>query len=154
VAGREARVALRDPHARRTLRAREDGSCFACGADNPIGLKLDFDLVGGGTETTFVPAHEHQGFAGIVHGGMVGLVLDEAMAKALSMQGIKALTCEFTMRLRRAVTVGEPLRVTARLVRARKRLFELEAAADGAAGETVATARAKFLRVGASVVED
>lgn len=154
MAGRGARIALRDLHARHTLRVREDGSCFACGADNTIGLKLNFDLVGGRTETTFVPAREHQGFAGIVHGGMVGLVLDEAMAKVLSMQGIEALTCEFTMRLRRAVTVGEPLRITARLVWAKKRLFELEAAADGAAGETVAAARAKSLRVGARAAED
>jgi acyl-coenzyme A thioesterase PaaI-like protein len=145
MAGREARIA---PQGRHAPRAREDGSCFACGADNPIGLRLRFRFAGGRTETTFVPAREHQGFAGIIHGGLVGLVLDEAMAKVLSMQGIEALTCEFTMRLRRAVTVGEPLRVAARLVRARRRLFELEAAADGAAGETVATARAKFLQVG------
>ena len=133
---------------------REDGYCFACGAHNPIGLKLDFELVGGHAEATFVPASEHQGFVGLIHGGLVGLALDEAMAKVLSLQGVEALTCEITVRLRRAVTVGEPLRVTAHLVRERRRLLELEARADGPAGEIVATASAKFLRMRARETDE
>ena len=134
--------------ARHSLRVREDGYCFACGSENPIGLKLDFKLVDGRTEATFVPAREHQGFVGIIHGGLIGLALDEAMAKLLHLQGIEALTCEITVRLRRAVSVGETLKLTACLVRERKRLLELEAEAAGPAGETVAAAKAKFLRVG------
>jgi len=137
----------KQPGAERPRLVREDGYCFACGSENPIGLKLDFKLVGGRAETTFVPTREHQGFVGIIHGGLIGLGLDEAMAKVLSMQGIEALTCEITVRLRQAVAVGEPLKVTARLVRDRKRLLELEAEADGPAGEAVATAHAKLLRV-------
>ena len=81
---------------RRRLPVREDGHCFACGPENPIGLKLGFQIVDGRAEATFVPRREHQGLAGIVHGGLVGLVLDEAMAKLLHMQGIEALTCEIT----------------------------------------------------------
>jgi hypothetical protein len=61
------------------LSVREDDYCFVCGARNPVGLKLDFRVVDGRVETVFVPAPEHQGFAGIIHGGLVGLVLDEAM---------------------------------------------------------------------------
>jgi acyl-coenzyme A thioesterase PaaI-like protein len=134
--------------ARHCLRVREDRYCFACGSENPIGLKLDFGLVDGHTEAIFVPAREHQGFVGIIHGGLIGLVLDEAMAKLLHLQGIEALTCEITVRLRQAVSVGETLKLTARLVRERKRLLELVAEASSSGGETVATAKAKFLRVG------
>jgi acyl-coenzyme A thioesterase PaaI-like protein len=148
MAGTEARVARQTPDTHRTLRVREDGYCFACGPENPIGLKLDLKLVDSRAETTFVPAREHQGFAGIIHGGMIGLVLDEAMAKVLHLRGIEALTCEITVRLRRAVTVGEALKLTAWMVRERRRLLELEAEATSQAGKTVATARAKFLRVG------
>jgi acyl-coenzyme A thioesterase PaaI-like protein len=133
--------------ARRALSVREDGCCFACGPENPIGLKLDFQIVDGRAETTFVPRQEHQGFVGIIHGGLIGLVLDEAMAKLLYMQGIEALTCEITVRLRRVVDIGEPLRVTAFLVNERRRLLELEALASDYQGETVAVAHAKFLRV-------
>lgn len=125
----------------------EDGYCFACGPDNPAGLKLSFARVGDGVETTYVTKREHQGFAGIIHGGLVGLVLDEAMAKLLHLQGIEALMCEITVRLRRSVAVGEWLRITASLLSAHQRLYVLEAEAADATGETVASARAKFLRV-------
>jgi acyl-coenzyme A thioesterase PaaI-like protein len=135
--------------ARRGLSVREDGYCFACGPENLIGLKLDFHVVNGRAEATFVPRREHQGFAGIIHGGLIGLVLDEAMAKLLYLHGIEAFTCEITVRLRRVVGIGEPLRVTAFLVGERRRLLELEALASDRHGETVAVAHAKFLRVGA-----
>jgi len=135
------------PRVGRPLVVREDGYCFACGPENPVGLKLDFHIVDGRVETTFVPRHEHQGFVGIIHGGLIGLVLDEAMAKLLNLQGIEALTCEITVRLRRVVGIGEPLRVTASLVAERKRLLELEALASDCHGEIVALAQAKFLRV-------
>ena len=131
------------------IAVREDDYCFVCGAENPIGMKLDFRMVEGRVETMFVPAPEHQGFVGIVHGGLVGLVLDEAMAKLVYLRGIEALTCEITVRLRRVVRVGEPLKVTASLVGERKRLLHLEAQAVDATGDTVATARAKFVRVSA-----
>jgi len=143
------RVAEHTLGTHRCFRVREDGYCFACGSENPIGLKLDFKLVDGRTEATFVPAREHQGFVGIIHGGLIGLALDEAMAKLLCLQDIEALTCEITVRLCRAVTVGEALKLTACLVRERRRLLELQAKAVSQDGKTVATARAKFLRVGA-----
>ena len=132
---------------RRSIAVREDGYCFACGPKNPVGLKLDFKVANGRAETTFVPAREHQGFAGIVHGGLIGLVLDEAMAKLLYLQGIEALTCEITVRLRRVANIREPLGIRACLLSERKRLLELKAVASDRCGEMVATAHAKFLRV-------
>jgi acyl-coenzyme A thioesterase PaaI-like protein len=134
-------------HTEQELSVREDDHCFVCGAENPVGLKLDFREANGGVETVFVPAPEHQGFVGIVHGGLVGLVLDEAMAKLVYLRGLGALTCEITVRLRRVVRVGEPLKVTASLGGERRRLLYLEANATDAAGDVVATAHAKFVRV-------
>jgi len=130
------------------LSVREDGYCFACGQDNPVGLKLDFSIIDGCAETTFLPCREHQGFADITHGGLIGLVLDEAMAKLLYLQGIEALTCEIVVRLHRVTKLGEPLRVKASLVGKKGRLFELESQALDPQGKEVAEARAKFLRVG------
>ena len=43
------RVAERTQGARHCLQVREDGYCFACGSENPIGLKLDFRLIEGRT---------------------------------------------------------------------------------------------------------
>jgi hypothetical protein len=70
------------------------------------------------------------------------------MAKLLYLQGIEALTCEITARPRRAVGIGEPLRVTASPVGERRRLLELEALASGCRGETATAAHARFLRAG------
>jgi len=148
MAGRTAQLAAEAPSRPRFPRVREDDRCFVCGPANPIGLRLEFCEREGKVETTFVPAPEHQGFVGIVHGGLVGLVLDEAMAKLLCFRGIEALTCEITVRLRRIARVGEPLKVRATLLRARRRVLELEALATSPTGELVATASAKFLRVG------
>jgi acyl-coenzyme A thioesterase PaaI-like protein len=134
-------------HTEQELSVREDDYCFVCGAENPVGLKLDFREVDGGVETVFVPAPEHQGFVGIIHGGLVGLVLDEAMAKLAYLRGLEALTCEITVRLRRVVRVGEPLKVTASLVGERRRLLHLEAKTTDTMGNVVATAHAKFIRV-------
>ena len=53
-----------------------------------------------------------------------------------------------TVRLRQVVRVGEPLKVRATLLMARRRVLELEALATSPMGELVATASAKFLRVG------
>lgn len=131
-----------------SMHVRENGRCFACGFNNPIGLKLAFRECEGGIETTFVPTVDHQGFAGIVHGGLVGLVLDEAMAKLLYIRSIEALTCEITIRLRKIARIGQPLTVRATLLGERRRLLELEAFARNPKGEIIATARAKFLRVG------
>ena len=131
-----------------SFRVREDGNCFVCGDNNLIGLKLKFKMVDGGIETTFIPQSEHQGFVGIVHGGFIGMVLDEAMAKLLYLQGIEALTCEITVRLHRVARVTEPLTIKAHLLAVRKRVFDLEAWAAKQNGEWVASASAKFLLVG------
>jgi hypothetical protein len=44
---------------RRGLSVREHGYCFAWGPENPIGLKLGFQMVDGRAEATFAPRREH-----------------------------------------------------------------------------------------------
>src|SRR5665213_2147558 len=64
-----------------TLSAR---SCFVCGPDNPRGLRLAFQTNESGEMTAeWIPEPEMEGYQGIVHGGIVSTVLDEAMAKAV-----------------------------------------------------------------------
>ncbi|MFC1962064.1 PaaI family thioesterase, partial [Chloroflexota bacterium] len=57
-----------------------DGLCFGCGQNNPIGLKLKFKKDGDGVRTEFTPGESYQGWPGMVHGGIIGCLLDEAMA--------------------------------------------------------------------------
>lgn len=79
----------------------------------PAELHMDMEarLVRG--RVTFGPAFE--GAPGIVHGGFVAALLDEALGMATVFSGGPGMTAELTTRYRRHVPVGVPLDVEARL---------------------------------------
>lgn len=128
------------------MAAEEDGYCFVCGANNPRGLGLSFEATTEGVRAEFSPSAEHQGYAGVVHGGIISAILDEAMIKAAARSGGRPVTAELSVRFKKALSIGDKAVVEAKLVRA-DRLMEASAlltrASDGAA---VASAKAKLLR--------
>ena len=65
-------------------------------------------------EVTFGPAFE--GAPGIVHGGFVAALLDEALGMATIFSGSTGMTVELVTRYRRHTPVATPLRLEARLV--------------------------------------
>ena len=69
------------------MKLRDEGKCFACGPNNPIGLKLDFQFSGDSYVAKFTPSAQYQGYDGITHGGIVSTLLDEAMAKLVWVKG-------------------------------------------------------------------
>jgi len=101
--------------------------CFACGEKNPIGLKLKFRREGKGVRTDYTPDKMHQGWADIIHGGLITTVLDEAMAYAAGYWGVKCVTATVETRFRRPLSVGEPTIVTAWVSQNRRRLIETKA---------------------------
>lgn len=119
--------------------------CFACGESNPIGLRLRFRQEGERYVTGFRPGEQHQGYAGIVHGGIISTLLDEAMARMLWAQGRPALTADFQVRFRRGVKVGEELTVRAWVASEKRRLICTEAEVVDSRDEPVAWAKATFL---------
>ena len=95
-----------------TLHAQPQATCFVCGSDNPGGLQFRYECgVDGTVNATWTPTGMCEGFRGIVHGGIVSTVLDEAMSKAVFATNCQALTCELRVRFRHHVTVGEALRI-------------------------------------------
>ena len=90
---------------------RED-YCFACGEANPIGLHLDFDFVGETFTTKKIVPREYQSYTGIVHGGIITTMLDEAMGGYLYESGEKAVTARLDVRYRKPTPVGEELTIT------------------------------------------
>lgn len=127
----------------------DDRHCFGCGENNPIGLKLKFERTDEGVETVYVPDKRHQGYQDLLHGGLMSLVLDEAMVNAVWLSGTPAVSVEFTVRLRHAVRVGEALRIRAWIVDSQKRLVRTRAEARDASGRVVAESEAKCLRTAA-----
>jgi len=57
--------------------------CLVCGRENPQGLHLhlDVDEETGVVRCEFTPLGTHIGFEGVVHGGILATVLDEAMER-------------------------------------------------------------------------
>src|SRR5581483_7013738 len=125
--------------------------CFGCGPGNPIGLHLDFELhPDGGVAARFTPAAEHQGWDGVMHGGLVTVLLDEAMAWAASQKTAMYYTGRLEVRYRQPVTTGAPLVLRGWIVRDRGRSLETRAEVQDASGTLLAEATALFLRAPAA----
>jgi uncharacterized protein (TIGR00369 family) len=101
--------------------------CFVCGQENPIGLKLHFTQDGQTVRTEFTPDKLYQGWAGLVHGGIISSVLDEAMSYAALFSGVNTVTARMQTRFKRPAQIGEPLIITAHLTKKTRRLAEAKA---------------------------
>lgn len=124
--------------------------CFACGQENGIGLKLVFTRRPPGEALAqWTPAAEHEGWPGVVHGGLLSTVLDEAMSHAVLAAGLKAMTAELRVRFREPAPSGRALAVKGWVVQRSKRLVETEASITGEGGEELAHGWGRFLCVDA-----
>jgi acyl-coenzyme A thioesterase PaaI-like protein len=120
-----------------------EGFCFGCGQNNPIGLKLNFTREGDVIRTEFTPDKAHQGWPGLLHGGILGCLLDEAMSNIAYATGNTCLTASISIRLRQPVKVEEPLVITAWITRQRKKLIETAGQACLKDGTVIAESTAK-----------
>ena len=128
------------------LQARAQSACFVCGQDNPHGLRIRYQRQDSGEMTaTWTPNPAWEGFRGIVHGGVVSTVLDEAMSKAVAATGSQALTAALRVRFRRHVTSGDPFLIRGWIVKQKKRLIKAEATLTAPDGTEHARAWAIFL---------
>ncbi len=100
--------------------------CFACGPDNPIGLRIRFDVEGDECTAEFTPNENHVGFSDTVHGGIIYTALDDVTANILYQQGRKAHTARCEIRYRQPARVGETLLVKGWIENERRRLVMLK----------------------------
>jgi acyl-coenzyme A thioesterase PaaI-like protein len=129
---------------------KEWSLCFACGKKNPIGLKLNFTWDGKVTRAEFTPGKFHQGWSGVIHGGIIGCILDEAMSYAALFSGVTSLTAKMQTRFRRPVQIGEPLIITSWTTKKSRRLVEAEAEIRLKDGTPVADSTATLFVLGPS----
>jgi len=120
-----------------------EGLCFGCGQNNPIGLKLSFTKDGDTCRAEFTPGKVHQGWPGVVHGGILTCMLDEAMNYAAYFEGVSCITAQMEIRLRQPVMVEEPLVITSSITKNRKKLIETRARVCLKDGTVVAESTSK-----------
>jgi len=124
----------------------DDGFCFVCGPDNPAGLRLRFTRLPGdeGCETTVTFADTYQGWPGVVHGGLLSTLLDEAMVKAATHRSGTCVTAEITVKFKHTARTGTPYRVRGHVISTRHRLVFTEGWIEDLQGNHIASATAKF----------
>jgi uncharacterized protein (TIGR00369 family) len=95
------------------LEPKETNRCFGCGAANPAGMKLSFELDFDARRTrgSFTLGPNYGGGAGFAHGGIIAVVLDEAMGKLSKLTEEKAVTAEMTVNYRKPVPIDKPIHV-------------------------------------------
>jgi uncharacterized protein (TIGR00369 family) len=128
---------------------RDDRACFACGEKNPVGLKLRLrtDAARGESAAEVTFEERFQGWAGIVHGGLVATVLDEAMIYAAGAKGLKTVTGEMTVRYIKPVSTGVAYTLKGRFIEDKGKIVLAESELVDAQGTQVARASGKLFKV-------
>lgn len=124
------------------------GYCWICGEKNPGGFQLKFDLNKNERtmRTSFIPTETYQGYDGIVHGGILSALLDEAMAKLAFELGYNAVTAMLNIRFKSPAKVKEKLMVRGEITEVNRRLVLAKATIHREDGTLIAEGDSKLVR--------
>jgi len=127
---------------------RKTDNCFVCGAKNAAGLRAEFevDLEKRSILGRFTPRPEHEGWEGVVHGGVLTALMDEAMVKLAAHLGMPAVSAEMTVKFKAPARPGEEVTIRGRIAGSRHRLVIAEAEVVRGA-VVIAEVKGKLLRI-------
>jgi acyl-coenzyme A thioesterase PaaI-like protein len=93
------------------LEPKETNHCFGCGGTNPAGMRLTFELDFDTRRTrgSFAIEANYAGGGGFAHGGIIAVVLDEAMGKLSRLTDEKAVTAEMSIEYRKPIAIDQPI---------------------------------------------
>jgi uncharacterized protein (TIGR00369 family) len=119
------------------MEVSQDARCIVCGSENPIGLKAAFivDAEKQSAEATLTIPDDFQGWQGVVHGGIISALLDEAAIYACRSRAEFAVTAELSVKFLKPLPSGRQILVRARVVEQRRRILLVES--ELLLGETV-----------------
>jgi acyl-coenzyme A thioesterase PaaI-like protein len=102
--------------------------CYVCGADNPVGLHVTYVRDGDeGCRAEYLASHDHVGWPGLIHGGLLFTLMDEAVAWALIYAGLRGVTAKADVRFRQPVAVGSRLTITGTVLERTRRVVPVRA---------------------------
>jgi len=99
-----------------------DGHCFGCGPLNSDGLHLEFTAGLDASTAEYVVPDRFQSWGGMAHGGMVALMLDEAVGWAAWHAGHPGVTGRLQVSFRRPLKLGERIRIVGKVESTRRTL--------------------------------
>jgi uncharacterized protein (TIGR00369 family) len=123
--------------------------CFVCGGANARGMKLTFeqDDAKRRIRGSFRISSEYQGGRGFLHGGIIALLLDEAMGKVNRFRDVRAVTAELAIEYLKPVPVEQDIVVEAYEVEKKGRSLFHTAEIRDASGELLARGRGRFVEL-------
>lgn len=129
------------------LEPNPTNKCFGCGGDNSGGMKLTFeqDNVNRRIVGRFILGDRYQGGGGFAHGGIIALLLDEAMGKVCRFREVRAVTAELSVEYLKPVAVANEIIVEGREAEAQGRNLFLEGEIRNQAGEILARGKGRFV---------
>jgi len=125
----------------------DDNRCFACGKDNPIGLKLEFNTEEEYTVSTLNFRNDFAGWENMVHGGILSTVLDEVMVKSAGVNGFKCVTGELNVRYKSPCITGKEYKLRGKVTGINKRLIFTEGEILDIDGNIIASGTGKMFVV-------
>lgn len=93
------------------LAPNPENRCFGCGGANDSGMKLTFvqDNEAKRIRGRFTLGPRYQGGGGMAHGGIIAVLLDEAMGKVLRFSEERAVTAELRVDYLKPVSVDQEI---------------------------------------------
>ena len=125
----------------------DDRYCLCCGEKNPMGFKMKFRYEGEKLLSETIIPKEYQGFADVVHGGILGTLLDELMVNLYWLKGEKAVTAEYQVRLKAPCPVNRKVLLSAWHVETKRNILLTAGEAKLEDGTVVAEATAKCMLI-------
>jgi acyl-coenzyme A thioesterase PaaI-like protein len=109
------------------MEVRFDGHCFGCGPLNMDGLRLTFAPGPQGSVAEYEVPSRFQSWAGMAHGGITALMLDEAVGWAAWHAGHPGVTGRLQVSYRRPLKLGEHVRIVGKVENVRRSLVYVSA---------------------------
>lgn len=112
----------------RQTRAQAHSNCVVCSPANSRSLCAKFTASDdGGVQACFGCDKAFEGYAGMLHGGVIASLLDGAMTNCMFAHGIPAITAELNVRFRHPVIISQLATVRAWIERSSPPLHLLRA---------------------------
>jgi len=134
----------------------EGHDCFACGTNNPIGLKLKFYRQDNYICSNVTLTRNHVGWQNMAHGGIISTLLDEVMSwTVIYFKKSFSVTRRMGVRYLRPVPVGVPLTVKGTITSDEgKRRCQAEALLEDDEEKVLAKAEGDFAILSADRLKD
>jgi len=132
------------------LKPNPTNQCFGCGGANAGGMKLTFEQDNANRRVVgrFVLGERYQGGGGFAHGGIIALLLDEAMGKVCRFREVRAVTADLTVEYLKPVKVESEIVVEGYETEMQGRNLFLAGEIRNEAGDVLARGKGRFVVIG------